>query len=430
MQKELVYSLNLDVIEAIKNVQSESTEVQRLKFFKNKLVDGHAIGGSYPQFTVMKCYLDNENHVFTYVRENHHVMLSSKGKVFTRNSWSKGFTYYAVEGEIDFWRGTGARDIPIDVLKLMLTYAKAEWALENFPYREPMDAVYNYFNPMFINALTNKALLKRVLKGRITNGEALLRAYLKTSPMWRDLKISERAPSLLKLMRDNNFEGRRHYMTLEQMHSFLSIVSNVDATIDMFLAGHRLSKTTYDRNYELKGKGFNFFHLDDQIQYDIAQECKILDKKINSTWSCNRLMNEHTLMSREIRDIELSILDKIEYPYSEPLPVLPGMELIQDNHRLFTEGKEMDHCIFNYADQAVRRELFHFHCTFGKKPFSLAVRKAYSGDRWVVQQMFGKRNSSCTDDQQWIVEQWLNERDVQEWFTNEHKNSNANELPF
>jgi len=95
------------------------------------------------------------------------------------------------------------------------------------------------------------------------------------------------------------------------------------------------------------------------------------------------------------------------------------MELIADNKRLWKEGSMMDHCIYSYLDQAKNRDLFHFHCTFGEKPFSLAVMRKYDGSRYIVQQMFGARNSQCTDAQREIIEQWLHHNDVQDWFKRE-----------
>jgi hypothetical protein len=98
---------------------------------------------------------------------------------------------------------------------------------------------------------------------------------------------------------------------------------------------------------------------------------------------------------------------------------MPGMELIADNKRLWNEGSMMNHCIYNYLDSAKNRDLFHFHCNFGDKPFSLAIMQKYDGSRYIIQQMHIVHNGRCSDAQRIIVEQWLQEDAVQEWFKHE-----------
>jgi hypothetical protein len=268
----------------------------------------------------------------------------------------------------------------------LLKSEQVEWALE-------------------FKSLFTKTLLARVLKKRITNGEDFMRAYLKTSNVWKSMKISHRAPSMLKLMKmaDCAVPSGNGIM---DYHDLLSHVNNVEATIDMLVG----NKSLYDFSW------YQTPHTE-----GIRRELNILGRKINSTWSVNRLNDEHTRMSRDLRALELDTLESIDYTYSEPAPLLPGMELISDNKRLFEEGSIMNHCVYSYLSNAVDRSVFHFHCIFGNEPFTLAVQRTYSSDKFVVQQMFGNRNKACTEAQKLIIKTWLDDASVQQWFTSEVK---------
>jgi len=397
--KGLVYTYGLETIEMIKAEQALPVEVQRLKYFTNKVTINQYGSGSHRNFMTEKAWW-NEDNKFFYTRDKYTIYLSTTGKIFTRSTTQHGLTYNPAEtvGKcLTLWRGTAMINVSSQAITALLKSHQCEWALE-------------------FKSLFTKTLLARVLKGRITNGEDFMRAYLKTSNLWKSMKISHRAPSMLKLMRmadgkDNHSSGVMEY------HDLLAHVNNVEATIDMLVGGKSLYDFSWYQTPHTEG---------------MRRELNILDRKINSTWSENRLNDEHTQMSRELRALELDTLESIDYAYSEPAPLLPGMELISDNKRLFEEGSVMNHCVYGYLNNAVNRMVFHFHCTFGEMPFTLAVQSTYSSEDYVVQQMFGNRNKACSEAQKNIVKTWLQEPSVQQWFKNEKVVSNVTlpDLPF
>jgi hypothetical protein len=398
--KGLVYTYGLETIEMIKAEQALPVEVQRLKYFTNKVTPNQYGSGSHRHFMTEKAWW-NEDNKFHYTRDKYTIYLSTTGKLFTRSTTQHGLTYNPAEtvGKcLTLWRGTAMTNVSSEAIIALLKSHQCEWALE-------------------FKSLFTKTLLARVLKGRITNGEDFMRAYLKTSNLWKSMQISHRAPSMLKLMRANPTNGIMEY------HDMLSHVNNVEATIDMLLGGKNLYEFSWYQTPHTEG---------------IRRELNILGRKINSTWSLNRLNDEHTQMSRELRALELESMESIDYAYSSPAPLLPGMELIDNNKRLFEEGSVMNHCVYGYLQNAVNRKVFHFHCTFGDMPFTLAVQSTYSKDEFVVQQMFGNRNKACSDTQRNIVKQWLQEPSVQQWFKHEKlvsgvkqvDNITLPELPF
>lgn len=403
--KGLVYTYGLGTIEMIKAEQVLPVEVQRLKYFTNKVTANQYGSGSHRHFMTEKAWWSDDNKFF-YTGDKYTIYLSTTGKLFTRSTTQHGLTYNPAEtvGKcLTLWRGTAMTNIPTQAIVELLKSEQVEWAIE------------------FTNLFT-KTLLARVLKKRITNGEDFIKAYLKTSNIWKSMKISHRAPSMLKLMKMADCAVSPSGKGIMDYHDLLSHVNNVEATIDMLVG----SKSLYDFSW------YQTPHTE-----GIRRELNILDRKINSTWSVNRLNDEHTRMSRDLRALELDTLKPIDYSYSEPAPLLPGMELISNNKRLFEEGSIMNHCVYGYLSNAVDRSVFHFHCIFGNEPFTLAVQRTYSSDTFVVQQMFGNRNKGCADEQKLIIKTWLQEASVQQWFTNEVEIARLNkkeqalpELPF
>jgi hypothetical protein len=385
---ELVYNWGQETLEMIKAEQALPVEVQRLKYFTQKVTDHGYGSGSHRHFLVEKAWWSEDNK-FYFTRDKYTIFLSSTGKLFTRHTNQHGLTFNPAEtvGKgTHLWRGTSMSQIPRRVIEALLISQQAEWAVE-------------------FHGFMTKSLLARVLKGRLTNGEDFMRSYLKTSTMWKPMKISHRASSMVKLFRISkqsiNFEN-----TLSEYHDLLSHVSNIEATIDMLLNGKKVN---------------DFAWYQTPFTEDMRRELNILGRKIDSTWSENRLSQVHTQMSRDIRELEMSTMKDIDYAYSSPAPLMPGMELISNNKRLFVEGSEMSHCVYSYLNSAIDRSVFHFHCKFGESPFTLAIQASWNSGKWYVQQMFGKYNRSCSPTQKSIVEKWIEEDVVQAWFTMESK---------
>jgi hypothetical protein len=409
MKKELVL-FGQEHLDAIKQVQSLDVTRQRLKYMTNK-VGICGLGMSNRTFTYSRVWW--KGNVCYYACDTYTLYLSASGKLFTRSKNFQGFTYEPDnKHNLKLWGKTKMNTIDDDVIKELLLGAGAEWALEG---------VDEFRYPMLRNIYMHKGLFQRILKGRITNAEDLVRAWLKIDTRWRELKISHRAKTVLTLIRRG--------VNVTELTDFLCIVSNVEATLDMLLQGKKMGNWNVkdadgkivkeDDGSWKRESHFHWFAIDEDTQRDIRKELTILDKKINSTWSATRIMAEHTEMSMQVLDLEIEDMGFHEHGYQTPCPVLPGMELISDNVRLYTEGRTMGHCINSYLRSAQERQCFHFHCTFGNKPFSLSIEWAYWDKKWRVQQMFGKYNSSCSNEQYAIVELWLREDAVSSWLTHE-----------
>jgi hypothetical protein len=419
MKKELVMS-GQEHLDAVKAVQSLDVAKQRLKFMTNN-IGPYKLGKGNREFTYTKMWV-KEDKVY-YASDTYRLFMSASGKLFTRSNNVQGFTYEPLNKHtFKLWGKTKLSYISHEAINELLINSGNEWALE--------EGLLYFWR--------HKGIFQRILKGRITNGEDLVRAFLKVDTRWRELKISHRAKSILTLMRRNL--NQMHCNTgMSDIIDFLSIVSNVEGTIDMMLNGKGLGSTPVrDANgkYVLDGDhnhiyeaDFQWFTLKDHTQHDMRNELVILGKKINSTWSANRLKDEHTEMSRQVLDMEVEDMVLEDHGYEKTCPVLPGMELIDNNIRLYKEGRTMEHCIFSYLNNAKERRNFHFHCTFGAKPFSLSVQWSRDAQEWNVQQMHTKYNGSCNESQRVIAKTWLEEEAVQAWFTHEFSLMNGMTLP-
>lgn len=416
MKKELVVLSGQEHLDAIKEAQSLDVTRQRLKFMNNK-IGRYGLGKGNRDFSVTKMWV-NEDKVY-YACDSHKLFLSASGKLFTRSTNVQGFTFEPLNKKtLKLWHKTKLSHVDPEVVHELLKQEGAEWALET------CNRGHETLRPFYLH----KGIFQRILKGRITNAEDLVRAWLKLDTRWRELKVSHRAKTVLTLVRNG--------ASLDELIDFLSMVSNVEATLDMLLQGKKMSQwNVKDENGKIlrdedgnwkREWHFDWFILADEIQWDMRKELTILGKKINSTWSVKRLMAEHTEMSRELLDLEVEDLEFKDHGYQSPCPVLPGMELIRDNVRLYMEGRTMNHCINSYLNGAQVREYFHFHCTFGDEPFSLAVEYRSYAKNWQIQQMYGKYNKSCTQAQRAIIDEWIQEEAVQQWLANEREHYVSN----
>ena len=388
--KKLLYVQGQHYIDQVKAVQQLPADVQRFKFFAKDVVN-YLHKGS---FTTITARVNDDNSI-TYAVNSHKLMMNNtSGKVFTKQSLAGGM--HITPDGVKMWKGFTMASIYTDAMVAIVKELGCEWLLA---YGK------NGYYPLL--SLLTPASFTRVIKGKVTNPKQLMKHYLTYSGKYRHLKLAKYTNILL-----DTYVNGEYGSVLDELLQACATDVNPERLIQYV---HNNGKMPYEWR--------QFMHCP-----DITMECHQLNVKIDHTWSVARLKAEHTKLSRLVREKHLMLMDLIEYPYSKPCPLMPGMELIADNKRLWNEGSIMNHCIYNYLDSAKNRNVFHFHCTFGDKPFSLAIQPNYDGSRYIIQQMHIVHNGRCSDTQRNIVEQWLNEDVVQEWFKHERLVNNV-ELP-
>jgi hypothetical protein len=395
--KRLVYeSQGSQYFQAVKDVQQLDGDMQRFLYFSKRVLSKHSGSNT---FTYSKVYWNDDNEL-VYVSATYKVMLSKTNKVFLTNTLNAGFKFRPDKG-IEFWKGMKFCALDSATKEAIYRELGCEWVLDGVPskYSGHMNYYYGYF-------LRSNAIINRVLRKRITNPLDLVRAFLSNDGKWRDLKLRSNAALVLKLAKQDKVE-------LEYIFECLQVEENPSRLLQWFATkeSHKCEFQTY-------------YHHGD-LRWELVR----LGKKINCNWSHKRLDELHTRCSRDIREMELKYMDTIKYPYSQPCPMIPNMELIDTNLRLWEEGSIMSHCIYSYLQSAIERRVFHFHGTFGGEDFSLAVQEYR---KWVdeeveyvskfeVQQMHQAYNKSCTPEQRIAINDWLSRTEVQQWFANEVK---------
>jgi hypothetical protein len=394
--KRLVYqSESSQFINAVKEVQLLDGEMQRFLYFSKRVFSKTPSGTN--SFVLSKVYWNDDDEL-VYVKATYRVMLSSGNKVFLTNKFDEGLKFNLKTGT-KFWQGLKWKMLDPKIQDILLQELGCEWATES------KQTQWGYKDYLYKQLITTNSLANRVLRKRITNPLDLMKAFLSNDPMWRGLKLRTNAPLILKLVKGQN--------RMQAAYECLKVEENPLRLLQHFASQGKIA-------CEL----LSFVH-----QGDLIWELVRLDKKINCNWSAKRLAELHTQCSRDLRELELKFMDSIQYPYSQPCPMLPDMEIIDNNMRLWEEGSIMNHCIYGYLDNAMQRKVFHFHCKFGDGDFSLAVQ---TYRKWVdeeseyvvdfgIQQMYKAYNTSCSIEQRNAIVEWLAKDEVQGWFANEVK---------
>jgi hypothetical protein len=376
VMKKLLYIQGQDALDQLKNVQQLPAEKQRFLYYTGKPLNH--LHTYQNKFQVTKGYVNNDDEI-VFINATYLIMINKhSGKMFATNNLNGGMK--VTRNGVEFWKGMKIDQVSGDVIKTVLKELNIDWLTDDY-YR----------------LLTNSSF-NRVVKGRVTNPKQLMKHYLTYSGRVRHLKLNRYSGMLLNIYNESKY-------LFDKLMDGIIVEENIERTIQ------------YINNAKRLPEGWRAFYHSDAL----IRECKALDVKISMMWSKARLEEKHTKLSRIIREREVEYMEMIDYSYELTCPVLPGMELIDNNKRLMQEGAKMDHCIYSYLDKAIDRKLFHFHCTFGDRHASLAIMRSHYHDSYVVQQFHGVRNSGVSDDQLRIVSAWLEEPAVQEWFKLEHE---------
>jgi hypothetical protein len=221
----------------------------------------------------------------------------SKNGYYRQNSGKHGFTFNE-KGKLSVWYGKNIFETP------------GIWA------------VFTHLNMNWLNhkliAYVTKSIAEKILNGKLTNNLDVVKAYIKTMRL-------NCSPKLLLNVIEDGSSNKPHLLQMmsvakDQNHFLEKVLNTQDTTT----------------NY---------------IIIDLVKQAHILGKTIDFTWSERRMKEEHQewtkeIMEEEIKDMEdvtaTSILPFLEFKY-------PGVKLLTTKKEIFTEGKEMSHCVYtNY----------------------------------------------------------------------------------
>lgn len=392
----------LDSVEAqvkeIEDFKNASVEKQRFLVYTNKIGSNHQI---------VRYETDDK---LCYFVESLTPRMGTKG--FVQRKAGAGITFDKKTKKLKIWYGTKMSKMPQHLKDLIFKDLKMEWV-------NAMDSK--------LKQLMTRMLLEKIIKGKITNPRDYVKSYVKCH-----LRVKGVSPEhYYKLFKDdgsitlNGAEKTNPYargilerdLSPGQLNEILRHSKNPDWVVENYYKADIFSSYLY---------------------VDIVKECKILGRKFDWSWSKKRIEEEHKLMSREIRGLELEFIDDTVVEYKN-VPQLPeGWELINSRKRLFVEGSDQDHCVYNYWSELEDKSYFVLSIKDGEDRITASIHKSYAGSawrraavvvdhngvpkethEWEISQIYGKRNTPCPQKIKDKVEEWLSDKKIQRFFENQ-----------
>lgn len=260
---------------------------------------------------VYRSKIDNTFIVVSYMKDDdNNEFFSAETKFITQN----GNSYYC--------RTKDKHGLSFKNGKVKIWFGKS---LISIPYIDELFKIkkWDFIEPGFKGYITKTSLTK-LFNGKITNSRDLIKHYIKSVRI--DCSV-EKLYKTIKLTKLNKSTFYRHAITAKNVDNFL---------------------TFWDNNYKDED-----YHIRHTIN-DLIYQSNIVNTKIDYKWSENRMKSEHKRLTRIIMGYELKHLEEevIEYPDVE-LPY--GFELLNTKKQIFSEGMEMNHCVYTNYWETVRR---------------------------------------------------------------------------
>ena len=368
--EEIKYLSGLEELEKFREQQKQPEHIQRFLYYSQKLYTF--------RLTTKK---ETDTHI--YWSANVYKPMFNNNKLFLLRQKDGGVTYDKEKKTIKSWFGNKiSKDyvITIDII----SHFKIEW-LDNIEH--------------FFNETATASLLQRCIRGKITNPRDYVKAVIKGKKNLRESGVS---PEMLYKFYSRDVKS-------SHIHSVQNIIYKLTAF------------TNPDKYLELAMDGSLGYHMEDMIR-----QARILNKKINPSWSVKRLNQVHSDWTREIMGMEIHSVAQIDFNYTDDIEMPEGLSIIPDNRSLFEEGTIMKHCIYtNYAGRIKENSYFAFRYDLNGVRATLGVIKYYTQlDNSVLykfDQMYGIGNSMISDDIKSQMVDWLEESETQEWLGKQNK---------
>jgi hypothetical protein len=248
-------------------------------------------------------------------------------------------------------------------------------------------------------------ILKRILKGKITNRLDLVKAYVKSSPSFQDARV-------MPCSRIVKYLNEKRYHSLDEVLPFIKVSVNPEATANRYLDLCQ-QNVSFLRHWADPNQ--SWINFGDDLMY----QARVLGKKIDFTWSYKRMCQVHDEWTNDIMGLELDMVPDTNFNYKGEVFLPEGVKLIDNSKDLFKEGTEMRHCVYtNHRYEVMDRKEFIFCGKFNNDRFTVSVIADHrQGEKKVfgISQMYGKHNSRVNAYDRQIMEEWVRLTAVQEW---------------
>ena len=347
---------------------------------------------------VLKLYEDEEKlSIYTI---NYKLCFTNHS--FFKHSATSGITYNKIKKKVNIWFG---QNIDMTLVRKLLSYKNIDW------FRSV---------PSCASSKINKTLLSKILSGSITNVEDYIKCLLKVTfnyqfPYKTVKKFFENEITLPwnnSLYDLGDLSDYLNQNTKKSEHSF-----NIDKIEFLYL----IRDYTINPSYTLdcivnKRISYEYF----ESFRDMLKECRCVNEKINIKWSEKRLNQEHARISRRISEERIKNEKKITIEMFGELPLIKGVQMIlmRDNYEFFYESMEMNNCVFSsYFSRAKHKTMFFFSIKSPQRcTMSIEKTNKNGEEKFIIEQIKGKNNTSVDNNFVSIIETWLSNADVQDFF--------------
>lgn len=225
----------------------------------------------------------------------------SKNGYYRQNTEKHGFTFDQ-KGKLSVWYGKNIFEVP--GIWSVFTHLNMNW----------LDA--------HLMLYVTKGIAEKMLSGKLTNNIDVVKAYIKVMRL-------QCSPRLLFDVIKTNCYNKPHLLQM------MSVAKDQDHFLQKCLDDYR-DRTSDTESY---------------IVGDLVKQAQILGRQIDFTWSPRRMRQEHDDWTKEIMEVEIKTME--DSTATCTLPFLefkhPGVKLLTTKKEIFTEGKEMSHCVYtNY----------------------------------------------------------------------------------
>ena len=296
-------------------------------------------------------------------------------KYFLKVHVKHGFTYE--KGKLKAWFGSNIKKM--NFVPFIEEYLKLNW-IDKHDY-----------------GIITATLLGKIIAGKITNKRDLYEAWFKANRI--KCTVGEYMNARRKIMDEYDLNNNRYY-------PFLFMRGGGQFTYMMY----RLNQTMTSLDHFFKNISNIIKYY--SIFFDCIDQAILLEQKINPLWSEKRIDEEHTRMTRELMEHQLNTVENKPVMYKPAVDKIlnlmnaKGVEFLDNQRRVFLEGKVMDHCIYtNYWNRIENGNMYAFNFRYGDESgtltfYPILARTSDNKDYTITckfNEYLGKRNQKLSD---------------------------------
>lgn len=345
-------------------------------------------------------------HITTYYEDSEKVCVGCShltvafnmyGALYPSRKSTWGFTFTKKTKRVKKWFGK-----PLNVNDAVFDYLIAK-----FPNMEFLKTDLPNFKHEVMQCSTT---FGKVLSGKITNGRACVKEYLKVHG--RGVKLS---PEPVYNWAKGN-AGIYRSTSIKHMIATARYLKNADILFMLPDAGTIVHGHTFR---------------------DTLKQARMLNRKIDLTWSPKRMSEVHKHWTREIMAEELKAIKEYNIFYKGELNNFPGFKLVSSQKDVFEIGVFEDHCVYsNYWSSIKSKRYFIIYGMYKDTYYTCGIDCKYKHrgagmpeltdpkDIYepFISQLQCKRNGGAPAELRAEIATWLTNPEVVAFFSENYKN--------